>query len=228
MARSAAPRPFGLIRRVLGLHAVLLISLAVAILVGLATPRDWGWAARFATGWDAGVALLLILTFVRLVRTRSVETIRARAAALDDAGAAVLPLSVLAAAASIAIVVGEAATTGKAHAGGMALLALGTVFLSWTFIHLIFAQHYAHEFYAPGPCGEGFRGGLRFPGEDPPDYWDFLHFSFVIGVAAQTADIQIASRRIRHVATLHSVVAFIFNTVIVALAVNGAVGALGR
>ena len=218
--------------RILRLHWVLLLSLGVAIAVGIMTPENWRWPMRAAAGWDAGVALYLVITMVRLYRTGSTDGIRQRAADLDDAGSAVLPLSLLAAAASIAIVVGEAATAPESRAGPTAALVLATVALSWCFIHLIFAQHYAHCFYGPDHAeshgkSKRHRGGLIFPGEDDPDYWDFIHFALVIGVACQTADIQIADRRLRRIASIHSITAFVFNTVIVALGVNFAVSLLG-
>lgn len=214
------------IPRPLRLHAVLLFALGTAVLVGLATPGDWRWPTRVATGWDVGVAVFLGLSVLRLIRARAPDDIRRRAAALDQAGAAVLPLAVLAAVASVVIVVGEAATAARAEAASNAALTLTTVALSWAFIHLIFAQHYAHEFYTPRP-DVGDTGGLLFPGEDAPDYWDFVHFSLIIGVACQTADVQIASRALRRLSTLHSALAFVFNTVILALAVNSAVSLLG-
>ena len=217
-----------LLRRVVRLHGLLLAALVMALIVAGLTPADWRWPTRVASGWDAGVALFLVLSVMRLARTRSTEEIRRRAAELDDAGAAVLPLSILAACASIAIVIGEAATAPKAEAAASAILALTTVALSWCFIHLIFAQHYAHGFYGPAAEGGGHRGGLVFPGEDEPDYWDFIHFALIIGVASQTADIQIADRRLRRIASIHSVTAFVFNTVIVALAVNFAINLIGK
>ena len=67
------------------------------------------------------------------------------------------------------------------------------------------------------------EGGVMaetFPGGEPPDYWDFLHFSIVIGVAAQTADIAFTDRRLRRLGTAHSLIAFVFNTLIVALTIN--------
>ncbi len=208
------------------LHAVLLIALGVSVVVGLLTPGDWRWPMRAAIGWDVGVAVFLGLSVLKLIRARSPDDIRKRAADLDEAGAAVLPLAVLAAVASVVIVVGEAATASRAEAASNAVLTLTTVALSWAFIHLIFAQHYAHEFYAPRPDGRD-AGGLLFPGQDPPDYWDFVHFSLIIGVACQTADVQIACRPLRRLSTLHSALAFVFNTVILALAVNSAVSLMG-
>ncbi|MES2862334.1 MAG: DUF1345 domain-containing protein [Pseudomonadota bacterium] len=222
------PADEGLLRRVVRLHALLLLALAVALVVTGFTPADLRWPTRAASGWDAGVGVFLALSVLRLLRTRSTDQIRARAAELDDAGAAVLPLSLLAAVASIAIVIGEAATAPESEAASSAILALTTVALSWCFIHLIFAQHYAHGFYAPAEKGKRDRGGLIFPGETEPDYWDFIHFALIIGVASQTADIQIADRRLRRISTIHSATAFVFNTVIVALGVNFAINLIGN
>ena len=92
--------------------------------------------------------------------------------------------------------------------------------LSWLYVHVIFALHYAHEFYSPKDKGKGDQGGLMFPGEDDADYWDFLHFSLIIGVANQTADVQISSRKLRGLATLHCLIAWFFNAVVLALTVN--------
>ena len=212
--------------RIIRLHWTLLAALTVAVIVGLVLPAEWRALTRAALGWDSGVAVFLVVTMVKLVRSRSTDQIRQRAADLDDAGRAVLPLSLLAATASIAIVIGEAASAPAHQASGTAALVLGTVALSWCFVHLIFALHYAHAFYGSGDGG-GDRGGLIFPGETEPDYWDFLHFALIIGVACQTADIQIADRRLRRIGTIHSVTAFVFNTLILALGINFAVSLLG-
>lgn len=198
--------------------------LALLILIaasGVLWPVSGGWLSRVALAWDIGVALFLIESAVKIIRTRSADAIRRRAAALDEAGPAVLPLALLAAVASVGVVVGEAAQGG----GGPAVLALVTVGLSWLFVHVIFAFHYAHVFYSAGDKGD--RGGLLFPGNDPePDYWDFLHFSLIIGVASQTADVQITDRGMRRTSTVQSLTAFVFNTVVVALSVNMAFGLL--
>lgn len=193
---------------------------------GAAWPIEGGWLTRLALGWDAGVALFLIESAVKVGRARSTDDIRQRATALDEAGRAVLPLALIAAAASVAVVIGEAVRAAGDGPDHMAAgLALATVALSWVFVHVIFAFHYAHGFYAP--AGDGDAGGLLFPGDEAPDYWDFLHFALIIGVAAQTADVQISGKALRRTATVHSLTAFVFNTVIVALSVNLAVGLLG-
>jgi uncharacterized membrane protein len=219
----------------LRLHGPLALALLIAA-SSVAWPLGGGWLSRLALGWDVGVSLFLAESALKLVRARSTDDIRRRAAILDEAGVAVLPLALLAALASVAVVVGEAvrAAEDQSEVGGAAGMALATVALSWTFVHLIFAFHYAHEFYAPAVAGGAHgraksrdRGGLIFPGGEDPDYWDFVHFSLIIGVAQQTADIQISNRALRRTATVHSVMAFVFNTVVVALTVNMAVNLLG-
>jgi uncharacterized membrane protein len=202
-------------------------------LSSLAWPIGGGWLNRLALGWDVGVGLFLVECVFKLMRARSTDDIRKRAAALDEAGVAVLPLALFARPlASIAVVIGEAvrAAGDKEQAGTAAVLALATVALSWTFVHVMFAFHYAHEFYAParrpgGARGKGKaqdRGGLIFPGgETEPDYWDFVHFS--TDHRRRPADGRYPDFRqaaCAASASIHSVTAFLFNTVIVALAVN--------
>lgn len=94
---------------------------------------------------------------------------------------------------------------------------MATIVLSWTFIHLVFAFHYAHEYYGSDdkqtPC-------LVFPGAEKPRYWDFIYFSFVIGMTAQVSDVTTATTEARTLVLTHSIVSFFFNTAILALGVN--------
>ncbi|MDX7952300.1 DUF1345 domain-containing protein [Lichenihabitans sp. Uapishka_5] len=88
---------------------------------------------------------------------------------------------------------------------------------------IIFALHYAHEYYAPDkatPEEDDVIGGLAFPGGEEPDNWDFVHFAIVIGVASQTADIAFTAKRLRRIGTVHSVISFAFNTAVLALTIN--------
>jgi len=108
---------------------------------------------------------------------------------------------------------------GVARAWHVAV-AFATVAASWFLMQVVYALHYAHEYYtADAQTGADLRG-LAFPGEADPDYWDFLHFSVVIGVAAQTADVAFTDRRLRRLGTVHSLIAFLFNTLILALTIN--------
>ena len=92
-----------------------------------------------------------------------------------------------------------------------------TVALSWAFTHTVFTLHYAHVYYRPDEDGPG---GLVFPGQRAPDYRDFLYYSFVIGCAAQTGDVATVSHAMRQLTMMHGIVAFTFNTAILALTIN--------
>ncbi len=103
-------------------------------------------------------------------------------------------------------------------------LATLTIALSWAAVHTGFALHYAHEYYRGAK-----PGGLQFPSGDPTehaDYWDFVYFSFVIGMTAQVSDVGITDKTIRRTATVHGIISFVFNTALVALMVNIAASAI--
>lgn len=218
--------PVQSVTRSLVLHAPIVAAILLTLITTLFAPVSGDWLNRIAIGWDVGAASFILATLFRMARAQDANAIRRRAAALDQAGRLILPLSLTAAVASVVVVIGEA-VRGPASPVVGGVLSLVTVGISWTFIHLLFAVHYAHDFYRAGDGGKD-HGGLIFPGETEPDYWDFLHFSLIIGVASQTADIQISDRKMRRVASVHSLTAFTFNTVILALTVNLMVGLLGR
>ena len=120
----------------------------------------------------------------------------------------------------------------KAQAGGHfavhLLLTLLTVVTSWTLLHTLFGLRYAHTFYGDSQQSgvHEHAGGLIFPGNRPPDYFDFAYFSFVVGMTSQVSDVQITSRRMRRLTLVHSVLSFGFNTIILALLINTVSGLL--
>jgi uncharacterized membrane protein len=200
---------------------------ATSVVLGIAVmallPARWPMSTRFLVSWDAGVALYLVLVFGMMTRA-GIDHMRRNAALQDEGRFAILILTVIAAAASLGAILSELSTAQGATRTGMQLaLATATIVLSWTFVHTIFALHYAHEYY-------GERGakhdGLNFPGEQKPDYWDFAYFSFVIGMTSQVSDVAIASRPIRRTATAHGIFSFFFNVTLVALMVNIAASAI--
>jgi uncharacterized membrane protein len=202
----------------------LFIAAAVGILVSAVSPPDWRVATRLLVGWDAGVLLYLILA-LRLMAVADVHHIRRRARLQDEGQLAILVLTATAALASLGAIV---ALLGMSGAGDRQpihlLLAVVTILLSWAFTHVMFALHYAHEFYDENG-GKG--GGLMFPGNSQePDYWDFIYFSFVIGMTNQVSDVAITCRPIRHTVSAHGIISFIFNVALLALTVNIAASAI--
>ena len=197
------------------LHARLLLSSGFGATVALTLiALPWRFSTRIIVGWDAGVALYLALVYLVMARG-SIAEIRRRAAINDEGAIALLVLTAAAALASLAAVLAE-----LGHSPGPYQIApsIATILLSWTFMHTMFALHYLHEFYGQGADDQ--LGGLVFPGSEDPDYWDFLYYSLVVAMTAQVSDVQITSKTIRRLTTLHGAISFFFNATVLALAVN--------
>lgn len=196
----------------------LFISLAVGLLTILILPWSWRMTTRLLIGWDISLVLYLSLAYTTVFSCGK-EFMRKQAALQDDGQFLILGLTSVAAFASIAAIVLE---LGASHRGSANLaLAMVTIALSWAAIHTTFALHYAHEYYRGSDIG-----GLAFPGGGEPDYWDFVYFSFVVGMTAQVSDVGITDNIIRRTATVHGIVSFVFNTALVALMVNIAASAI--
>lgn len=188
----------------------------------LFTPNGLSLTTSAILAWDATCLTFIGAAMVMMWRADQ-RRMRATAATQDQGQGVILTLVIAAAAASIWVIAKEL-SAAKADEGLIKALRVALVFAtvaaSWFMVQLIFALHYAHEFYAPGDKPRTDAGGLLFPGGEAPDYWDFLHFSIVIGVASQTADIAFTSKTLRRVGTVHGVTAFTFNTVVLALTIN--------
>jgi uncharacterized membrane protein len=196
--------------------------LLVSILVGLAVlallpiySEQFRGVTRILVGWDVGVALYLVLAFW-MIANSDVAQIHRQSMAQDEGSFAILVLTIVSAAASVGAVFAwlELATHAETFTpAGLGFLLL-TIMLSWALIHTMFALHYAHEYYAEhGKSG----GGLIFPRDPEPDYWDFVYLAFSIGTATQVSDVEISSKRIRRTVTVHGIVAFFFKLTVIAL-----------
>ncbi|HEX5211796.1 MAG TPA: DUF1345 domain-containing protein [Pseudolabrys sp.] len=206
--------------RMAKLHARLFGSVLVGVAAVVLLPGDWWLSTRLLVGWTAGIGLYLILVHSVIWRC-DVARLRQRAKEQDEGAFGILLLSMVATLASLVAIVFELGGTKQAGSTGTVahvLLAMATTVLSWVFMHTIFSLHYAHEYY--GERRDQKLGGLNFPGENEPDYLDFLYFSLVIGMTSQVSDVAIASRSIRRVAALHGVLSFFFNLTVLALTVN--------
>jgi uncharacterized membrane protein len=160
-----------------------------------------------------------------MMAVAQVRHIRLRAKLQDEGQYTILALTAIAALASLgAIVALLGMSGGNDREPAHLMLGIVTILLSWTFTHTMFALHYAHEFYDEN-AGKG--GGLIFPGElREPDYWDFIYFSFVIGMTSQVSDVAITCRPIRHTVSAHGIISFVFNVTLLALTVNIAASAI--
>lgn len=194
------------------------IALAIGLASLLFLPESWRVATRLLVAWDIFIAIYMVLAYIT-VFSCGIDDIRRQAARQDDGRFFILIMTGVGAFASIAAIIMELAV--KPQQAPQLILAVMTIVLSWAAIHTTFALHYAHDYY------RGIKpGGLAFPGDDKPDYWDFVYFSFVIGMTAQVSDVGVTNKVIRRTATAHGVISFIFNTALVALMVNIAASAI--
>jgi len=198
----------------------LMIATAVGLALLVCLPSNVRGATRALIAWDLGAGLYLVLAWSMMLRA-GVAGMRKRARLQDDGALVILALTVSAAVASLAALVLELSGLKYAapHVRTVHLvLAAITILCSFCIVHTAFALHYAHEFY-----GDGKRAAercLEFPRTEQPDYFDFLYFAFVLGTTSQTSDVTIASSPLRRLALMHGVIAFFFNTTVLALMVN--------
>lgn len=181
-------------------------------------------ATRLIIAWNAAACLYLVLA-LRMMFWSSHERMRTRALEQDEGRFLVLFLVVTAAIMSLGAIVAELSVAKDlkgllryAHIG----LAVLTILSSWGLAQVMFALHYAHDYYASEIRGN--PPGLAFPGGHAPDYGDFLYFACVIGTSGQTADVSFTNRSLRRTGLVHCVLAFFFNTTLLALSINIASG----
>jgi uncharacterized membrane protein len=178
-------------------------------------------ASALLLGFDLGTLFYLAALARMFVHAKQGHL--ARQAKLQDTGRrGTLAVAVML---SVVVLVALVTELHAAKTGGVVpvVVAALSVILSWLFMNTTFALHYAHGFYGDD---QGREGGLEFPCTTEPDYWDFVYFSFVIGMCFQTSDVSVSARHMRHLTLLHSVVAFFFNVFILAISVS-VVGGLG-
>ena len=208
--------------RQLAVRPRLFFSLGVTLLLGALLPAPWVPHAltRWLLAWNAGTVLYVVLATVMMARS-SLDHMHQRGRVHDEGQVVILLLVVGAALASVGAIAGELSLAKQMHGAEKGLhvaLAGITVFTSWAFIQVMFAIHYAHDYYAA--LVRGRPAGLKFPDADAPDYGDFFYFAAVIGTSGQTADVAFVGKPMRRIGTLHCVLAFLFNTTVLALLIN--------
>jgi uncharacterized membrane protein len=218
---DAAHPPHHWRQRVAHVRAVTRLSWAIAasILTAVLLPRGIGAEVRAVASWDGFAVVALALTWLTILTLRPAQ-ICTLAQREDPSRFAALVLVVMGAGASLLAVLVLLQESTKMRGGDRMQaigLALSAVALGWSLIHTVFTLRYAHLYYD----ADGSAPALEFPGmNDLPDYLDFAYFAFVIGMTAQTADVNIRDRQLRRTALMHGLLAFAFNTAVVALSIG--------
>lgn len=204
-------------------HRGFMASLLAGVLTGLCLfPLDV--VDRLMIGADVMFALYLIL-MARTSRALDADSLRKRSAETDESMKIIVPIAVAAILISLYAI---QQSLGAAHQGVLRpLLALASVPLGWAMLHTLMAFHYAALWYARGDDGNDARG-LQFAGNpDEVGISDFIYYSYTLGMTAQTSDTAVSTQNLRRTTTVHAMISFFYNTVLLAIAVNAAV-ALGQ
>lgn len=211
-------RPWRALRARPRLAASAALGIAVHALLPWVVPMQA--ESRALVAWNAFALVYLGLAW-QMARGAAPETMRRRALTQDEGRNFVLALVVVAVAAVVVAIATQLAAVKGLPAlsqGRHVALAALTLLTAWGFMQVLFALHYAHDFYMGRVRGQ--PDALVFPGTPDPDYRDFLYFACVIGTSGQTADVAFQGRALRGVGALHCVIAFFFNATIVALTIN--------
>lgn len=206
-------------------HHRLLVSVAVSILTFFLIRNSISLQMALMISWDVFVFSVISLVWLLFIVAKPWQVQRL-AGAQDNSRGFIFLLVTLAAMASVfavIILLQTSAHLSQKQVLHHVLVAILSVVCSWVLLHTIFALRYAHIFYEnvkPDDQGHQCGSGLLFPEEKSPDYIDFAYFSFVVGMTFQVSDVEISSRRIRRLTLAHSLLSFMFNTVIVALSIN--------
>ena len=200
----------------------LLIGVGVGVAAYLVAPWWMREATRTLIGWNVGAWAFIAFVCLMMLRGGSLTE---HAAQEDEKPAALLAIAVVAAIVALAAIVWELGPV-KDMKGANKALHLGlvglTILSSWAFIHLMFALHYAAQFYAT--AGDDVRGGFLFPDCETPGWTEFCYEAFTIGCACATADVNLTTRGMRATCLIQGIIAFFFNTIILALTINISAG----
>lgn len=192
------------------------IFFCAAFAVGLfAASSSLGLGRGTLVAFDVASALFLG-SLIPLLRHDDAAQMRVHAKANDANRAGLLALTGLVMLVILVAVAGE--LSGKPSPREIALV-VGTLALAWLFSNTVYALHYAHLFYLGDDHGKD-SGGLDFPDCKEPDYWDFVYFSFTLGMTFQTSDVEMTSRKMRRVTIGHCLAAFVFNIGVLAFTIN--------
>ncbi len=176
--------------------------------------------------WDAAGLVLLVLSWINIVSADAAHTHK-RAAADDPGRNAVYALVLITSAVSLLSatpLVRASKGLDPGESGLFLALSVATVALSWALTHTAFTLRYAHLYYRIDSEGVG---GVEFPGGQAPEYLDFAYLAFTVGMCFQVSDATISSSQIRRTVLLHAVLAFVYNTAILAFVLNLAFGRAG-
>lgn len=204
-------------------HARFYISAAIGIATWFALGDIVKGPLHLVIAGDSFFLVYLIVTGLFLTK-QTPERMRKRSDFEDEGIFVISVITLVAVSLSLGAIFSMLHSDGKLEPPLLAFSLVG-VPLGWFTFHTVMASHYGHLYYLPERDSKKRAdvGGLEFPGTKEPGAWDFLYYSFVVGMTAQVSDVQVKDANMRKATLLHGIISFFYNTVILALAVNVAV-----
>ncbi|MCE0499648.1 MAG: DUF1345 domain-containing protein [Methylacidiphilales bacterium] len=210
--------------KALDAHHRFMTACGTAALAFAGLHGNAAFATQLVSAWDVFAFTIIVLSWFMLSTQDPYEA--RRNARLQDTSRTALFVIVIAAATvslfAVFILLGSVKELSPGSFAAHVTLSVSAIVLSWMLVHTLFCLRYAHLYYAGAHQvdRDDVEGGLIFPQDKNPDYLDFAYFSFVIGMTCQVSDVQISSKRMRRLATVHGLISFVFNTAILAMFVN--------
>jgi uncharacterized membrane protein len=204
----------------------MLVALPVG-LTGATLARSHGFPPGLSSliGWNAACVVFLATTIWMLFNDDE-ATVRARAAYEDEGQTVTMAIILSAVVASLGatVVAMRESKAVSAHAAGAThwawVLSVSTLVMGWIVLQSMFTLRYAHRYFGDADTDGIVDGGVRFPGEPPRTYHDFIYLAVCVGATAQVSDVSITTSYYRRLVTQHALLAFFFNTMVLALGIN--------
>lgn len=221
MPKVANPASLPFFEKINSLQKLLIAAIIAAIIYFIVMAIRMDALTHFMIAWDTFSVCMIVMSWITFSITNS-KQIREQSRVQDPKNSIVFIVVLVATVAGfLAVLLLIISKNNLSHDDWRLPVAILGMLLSWILIHTIFTLRYAHIFYGDHKTNpKTHAGGLDFPGDERPEYLDFAYFSFVLGMTFQVSDVQITSKRFRKLALIHSLLSFIFNTIMIALTIN--------
>jgi uncharacterized membrane protein len=197
------------------------IAAMVGVAAGTVVGAAAGWQYAPAAGWIATAAVYLIWTWASIAKMSAVAievVVQQRHPARGPADTIIVIASIASLGGVAYLLI--AGTARGPDATIAAVIGFLSVIASWLVVHAVYTLRYAILYYTE-PVG-----GIDFNQDDKPTFADFAYLAFTIAVTYGVTDTAVKNRPIRKSVLQHSMVSYLFGTVILAVTVQ-VIGSLG-
>ncbi|MBE7217067.1 MAG: DUF1345 domain-containing protein [Caulobacteraceae bacterium] len=213
-------RAKGLLRRRWRTFAAAAAGVVAGVVAGMVGLLP---GAASLVGWDVAAALYLLLSAATLFSSAE-HDVRHNARMEDENRAVIMSIVLACVAFSFGAIVVAQREAKQAHVhsmgGWLIFMSVLTIVLSWMMVQTMFTFHYAHHYFGDRDSDGQIDGGVQFQGDAPSTYFDFIYMAICVGCCFQVSDFALTNTSFRNLVTVHAVLSFAFNTLVLALGIN--------